>query len=104
MSDITFNCEIMLTMSKFGTLPIAVLDIIILGELATLTIMTSMMTPTAFEQPTQQQQRQSTIIVTGNSSIIVFFFFFRILISKHIEVKVLPVTAIAVSQSIRSFL
>jgi plastocyanin len=50
----------MLIISKFGTLPVAVLAIIILGELATQTIMTSMMTPTAFAQPTQQQQRQSS--------------------------------------------
>jgi plastocyanin len=50
----------MLTISKFGTLPVAVLAIIILGELATLAIMTSMMTPTAFAQPTQQQRQSST--------------------------------------------
>ena len=75
LSDITFNREIMLTISKFGTLPIAVLAIIILGELATLTIMTSMMTPTAFAQPTQQQQRQSTIIVTGTALLLFFLLF-----------------------------
>ena len=51
----------MLTISKFGTLPFAVLAIIILGELATLTIMTSIMTPTAFAQPTAQQQQQSSV-------------------------------------------
>ena len=49
----------MLTISKFGTLSVAKLAIIILGELDTLTIMTSMMTPPAFAQPAQQQQQQS---------------------------------------------
>jgi plastocyanin len=59
LSDFTSNCEIMLTISKFGTLLVAVLAILILGELATLTMMTPMKTPAAFAQPTQQQQRQS---------------------------------------------
>jgi hypothetical protein len=46
-------------MSKFDTLLIAVLAVITFGELTTLTTMSSMITPTAFAQPTQQQQQPS---------------------------------------------